>query len=610
MIPLRILHLEDDTKDAELAHATLETEGLASDLTRVETQADFRTCLDQGGFDLILADYTLPSFDGMSALKIAKQVSPEVPFIFVSGTLGEEVAIEALKLGATDYVFKTRLSRLVPSVHRALRESKERSQRKLAEQTLRESEAYLAEAQRLSQTGSWAWNPATGDIRYWSEECYRVLGFDPLGPPPRFETFLQRVHPDDQNATREKFEQAVRDKADFELDYRLVHPAQGTRNIHAVGHAVLGSSGDLVEFVGTVIDVTERKRAEDELQQLVDFVPQIIVVLGPDGRWIHVNRVAREYTGLSLDEFRSVDVIAAVVHPDDTPKMRSVRERGLSGHDPFEIEARMRGKDGLYRWFLFRYNPLVEQGLVRRWYASATEIESRKQEEDRVRRENVRLEERTRLAQELHDTLLQTFLSASMQLSVAKDDLGADSPVKPRLDRILQIMKRGIEEGRNTIQDLRSSDSSTLDLVLALSAVQHELAVTSDVDFRVVVAGRQQPLRPSVRHEIYRIGREALVNSFCHSRAKRVEFELEYADSDLRMRVRDNGCGIDAQVLGAGRDGHWGLAGMRERATRIGGELKISSSPTTGTEIQLSIPGNIAFQLSPAEPGLRLAKSG
>jgi PAS domain S-box-containing protein len=546
----------------------------------------------------------------MSALKIAKQVSPEVPFIFVSGTLGEEVAIEALKLGATDYVFKTRLSRLVPSVHRALRESKERWQRKLAEQTLRESEAYLAEAQRLSQTGSWAWNPATGDIRYWSEECYRVLGFDPLGPLPRFETFLLRLHPDDQNATREKFEQAVRDKTDFEVDYRLIHPAQGTRNIHAVGHAVFGSSGDLVEFVGTVIDVTERKRVEDELQQLVDFVPQIIVVLKPDGAWIHANRVAREYTGLSLDEFRSVDVIGAAVHPDDIPKVRAVRERGLSGHDPFEIEARLRRKDGLYRWFLFRYNPLIEQGLVRRWYASATEIESRKQEEDRVRRENVRLEERTRLAQELHDTLLQTFLSASMQLSVAKDDLGADSLVKPRLDRILQIMKRGIEEGRNTIQDLRSSDSSTLDLVLALSAVQHELAVTSDVDFRVVVGGRQQPLRPSVRHEIYRIGREALVNSFCHSRAKRVEFELEYADSDLRMRVRDNGCGIDAQVLAAGRDGHWGLAGMRERATRIGGQLEISSSATTGTEIQLSIPGKIAFQLSPAEPGLRLAKSG
>src|ERR1700724_2908877 len=139
--------------------------------------------------------------------------------------------------------------------------------RKRAEQRLRESEAYLAEAQRLSQTGSWAWNPATGDIRYWSEMCFRVLGFDPAGPLPRFEEFFHRIHPDDQAALRERFDKAIRDKADFELDYRVVHPEKRIRDIHAVGHAVLDGSGNLGEFVGTVIDVTERKRAEQELRQ-------------------------------------------------------------------------------------------------------------------------------------------------------------------------------------------------------------------------------------------------------------------------------------------------------------------------------------------------------
>ena len=141
------------------------------------------------------------------------------------------------------------------------------TKRKRAEQRLRESEAYLAEAQRLSQTGSWAWSPASGDIRYWSETCYRVLGFDPAGPLPRFEEFFRRIHPDDQAALSERFEQAIRDKADFELDYRVVHPEEGIRDIHAVGHAVLDGSGNLGEFVGTVIDVTERKRAEQELRQ-------------------------------------------------------------------------------------------------------------------------------------------------------------------------------------------------------------------------------------------------------------------------------------------------------------------------------------------------------
>src|SRR5207247_1347023 len=147
---------------------------------------------------------------------------------------------------------------------------------------LRQSETYLAEAQRLSQTGSWAWNPATGENTYGSEECLRVLGFDPAGPIPRFEEFFQRIHPDDQVASRERFEKAIRDKADFEFGYRIVHPGKGLRNIHVVGHAVLDRSGDLCEFVGTVIDVTERKRAEQELQQLVDFVPQLIVVFDSD----------------------------------------------------------------------------------------------------------------------------------------------------------------------------------------------------------------------------------------------------------------------------------------------------------------------------------------
>jgi DNA-binding NtrC family response regulator len=118
--PLRVLHLEDDVRDTELVQATLEAEGIRSELTRIETEDDFVAALKRGSFHLILADYTLPSFDGLSALKIAQQNSRQVPFIFVSGTLGEDVAIEALKTGATDYVLKTRLARLGPAVTRAL----------------------------------------------------------------------------------------------------------------------------------------------------------------------------------------------------------------------------------------------------------------------------------------------------------------------------------------------------------------------------------------------------------------------------------------------------------------------------------------------------------
>jgi signal transduction histidine kinase len=281
---------------------------------------------------------------------------------------------------------------------------------------------------------------------------------------------------------------------------------------------------------------------------------------------------------------------------------RIVRERGLAGSEPFELDTRQLGKDGIYRWFLWRYNPLVEEGRVRRWYVSATEIESRKQEEERVRQENVRLEERTRIAQELHDTLLQNFLSASMQLGATVNGVACDSPVKGRLDRILQLMEQGIEDGRKALQGLRLPDSVPLDLVQAFSGMQRELAVPADVEFRVTVIGEKRPLHLAIQHEIYRIGREALINAFRHSRATRVEVELEYADSELRMRVRDNGCGVDPRMLDAGRDGHWGLAGMRERAAKISGLLKIYSNASAGTEVELSIPSSIALELAIANP--------
>jgi signal transduction histidine kinase/ligand-binding sensor domain-containing protein len=207
-----------------------------------------------------------------------------------------------------------------------------------------------------------------------------------------------------------------------------------------------------------------------------------------------------------------------------------------------------------------------------------------------------RLSERTRIAQELHDTLLQGFLSASMQLHVVADRLPPDSAAKPALGRILKLMSQVTEEGRNAVRGLRSTQGSTLELGQAFSRIQQELALEEEVGFRVIVDGQPRPLHPILRDEVYRIGREALVNAFRHSHAKSIEIELEYASRQLRVLVRDNGCGIDPQMLLSGRDGHWGLPGMRERAERIGAKLQVWSRPAAGTEVELSVPSHLAFQ--------------
>jgi PAS domain S-box-containing protein len=645
---LRILSLEDDPRDAELIQGLLESEGIPCEMTRVDTQPAFRALLEEGAVDLILADYSLPSFDGISALKLAMSVRPDVPFILVSGALGE-VAIEAFKIGATDYVLKTRLSRLAPSILRALREAEEKAERMRAEEALRrseaylaeaqilshtgsfgwnvssgeiywsdetykifgldgsakptmefvmqrihpddrdivqralghavqenidfsvehrvlmpdgelkyilalarpsrpspgvleylgavtdvtdrksaeealrrseaylaegqklsrtgtwacniatremihssqehrhlfglapdqvgippfeeffqrihpddrgpaaedldraisagrsveahfrivlpegttrymygighplikpsgdtgeyvgavtdvtaarqaevklrESEAYLAEAQRLSRTGSWAWSPATGENRYWSDECFRLLGFDPADGMPPFETFVQRIHPDDRPIVAEALERAVRERGEYEVDYRISHPNGEVRDIHVIGHPILNSSGELVEIVGTGVDVTERKRAEgnirqseNELRHILDFTPQQVAVLGPDRTRIYSNQAMLDYLGLTLEDWQSGDP-RRFVHPDDFERMMSQDHSEFLKGLPHEIDLRLLGTGGKYRWFLVRYSPLLdEQGRITRWYLAGTDIEDRKEAEEWSRR--------------------------------------------------------------------------------------------------------------------------------------------------------------------------------------------------------------------------------
>ena len=207
-----------------------------------------------------------------------------------------------------------------------------------------------------------------------------------------------------------------------------------------------------------------------------------------------------------------------------------------------------------------------------------------------------RLAERTRVAQELHDTLLQGVLSASMQLHVAVDQLPEDSPVRPGLNRVLQLMGQVVDEGRNTLRGLRSPIDSMHDLESSFSRIPQELSAEPGINFRVIVEGVPSPLRSVIRDDVYGIGREALVNAFRHARPKSIDVHLEYAPSHLRILVRDDGCGIDGQVLESGRDGHWGLSGMRERAERIGARLRVFSRLGSGTEVELQVPSEIAFE--------------
>jgi len=203
-----------------------------------------------------------------------------------------------------------------------------------------------------------------------------------------------------------------------------------------------------------------------------------------------------------------------------------------------------------------------------------------------------RLAERTRIAQELHDTLLQGLFAVSLQLRTAVDLLPADCA--ERFSKPLQTMDCVLEEGRRAVQGLRSSPEHYPSLGHALAGVPNDLGLSLGSGFRVVVEGRQRELKAGLLDELYRIGREAIINAHRHSRANQIEAEIEYRSSELRIAVRDNGCGIDPQALR--RSGHWGLQGMRERAERIGARLRILSRVALGTEVELCVPSRIAFK--------------
>jgi PAS domain S-box-containing protein len=265
-------------------------------------------------------------------------------------------------------------------------------------QELLRREAYLAEAQRLSHTGSFGWRPDTGEI-VWSDETYRIFEYDPA-EKPTVSILLQRTHPQDRAFVQQVIENVSKSGTDFEHEYRLVLPDGRVKHVHAIGHATQNASGDR-EFVGAVTDVTTAKQAEEnvwqserELRQILDFVPWQVAVLGADGKAMYLNKAGLAYHGLTPETFQDYDP-RKDFHPDDRDRIVTSAGRAKIPNDqPYEIEARMAGKNGKYRWFLFQFNPLRDgEGRVTRWFVTATDIEDRKQTEERLQNENIALRE-------------------------------------------------------------------------------------------------------------------------------------------------------------------------------------------------------------------------
>jgi PAS domain S-box-containing protein len=257
---------------------------------------------------------------------------------------------------------------------------------------LRRREAYLAEAQRLSHTGSFGWRISTGEI-LWSEETFRIFQYDRT-TKPTVELVLQRVHPEDVALVQQIIGRAAQDGKDFAFERRLLMPDGSVKNVHAVAHALRDGSGS-IEFAGAVMDVTQQhqaraaleraldeiKRSEDRLRLVIDTIPGMVWSALPDGSVDFVNQPWMEYHGLAWDDFNRNSVLAAV-HPDDVAVVaQNWRTALATGRHP-EVELRVRRADGEYHWFLNRAVPLRDEaGNIVKWYGTITDIEDRKRAE-------------------------------------------------------------------------------------------------------------------------------------------------------------------------------------------------------------------------------------
>jgi signal transduction histidine kinase len=211
-----------------------------------------------------------------------------------------------------------------------------------------------------------------------------------------------------------------------------------------------------------------------------------------------------------------------------------------------------------------------------------------------------RIVERERIARELHDTLLQGVQGLMLRFQSVANRFPQQEPTRQMMESALERADQVLTEGRNRVQDLRSTQATTDDLVEALREASRELTQEApQVDLRIVVQGTTRELHPIVRDEAYWIGREAILNAFHHAQAKTVEVEVHYQPREMRIHVRDDGRGMPPEVLEAGsRQGRWGLTGMRERADKIHGRLEIWTRNSAGTEVELRVPGTFAYRQS------------
>ncbi len=335
----------------------------------VQTAADMKTALAEGDWDIVLSDYTMPHFTGLDALRVLQKSGQDIPLIIISGTIGEDIAVEAMLKGANDYLMKGNLTRLVPAIERDLESAARRLKQKQAENALRRSEENLANAQRIAHIGSWETNLVNNHV-FWSDEVYRIYGLSKDHLEISLEVFISFIHPDDRQSVQGAADEAVLQKAPYNTEHRIIRPDGDVRIVCEIGEVTFDETGEPLRFIGTVQDVTERKVTEEEkmllsaqieqqherLNNIVDNVEGVVweTWRKPDEAAQKIDFISdyvETMLGYTVEEWLSTPKFwLSIVHPDDRERMKRVACENSLKSQSFIEEFRWVAKDGHIVW--------------------------------------------------------------------------------------------------------------------------------------------------------------------------------------------------------------------------------------------------------------------
>jgi PAS domain S-box-containing protein len=476
------------------------------------------------------------------------------------------------------------------------------TERKQAEKAVRDSEAYLAEGQRLTHTGSGAWRVPGGEALYLSDEWYRIYDFDPKQGLSAWKDRISRMHPKDRAKVEETKDRAILEKSAYEVEHRIILPDGTVKYTHTVGRPVLNASGDVEQFVFTMMDITERKQAEKAVREseerfrlVANTAPVLIWMSGPDKLCNYFNQPWLDFSGRTLDQ-EFGNGWSEGVHPDDLHTCLITYDHAFDRREEFKMEYRLRRFDGEYRWVLDIGVPRFSaDGSFSGYIGSCIDITERKLAEEVLASVSRRLiqtqeVERKRIGRDLHDDIGQRLALLAVGLQQIKQ-VSPDSALEltSRMEELRKYTLEIATDIQALSHELHSSRLEYLGVVSAMKGFCKEFGEQQrlEIDFRSHDLPDPLP-SPEISLSLFRVLQEALHNASKYSGVRHFEVQLWGGPGEIHLAVTDSGAGFDIQATKEGRG--LGLTSMEERLKLVNGQLLIESQPNRGTTIHARVP--------------------